>query len=729
MPKTINLKNEDRMDWQLGCKRWAQVGFWEIDPDGADISWWTDVLRRMHIDGLIINAGPSYTFYPSKLPINRSCFLGDRDLFGEFVAAAKSLDIYVLARIDSWGIHPKIYHDHPDWVITDENGRTRQYRTSELLAVCPSTPYVWDFIPDVIREVVGTYDVDGIFDRGGGMLHAGADGFLDSDGFPFCHCIHCRRRFEEETGAPMPVKKDWNDLSLRQWLHWRYTLEVDLWAHLDAVTRSVKPWAFWQGNLPGGDLDRVLIGGPHWRRLVDKAAQLALDHQGRGVHTPPTRSGEMFKLLRVAAEGKPAYGNFGGWHGIHPDIKRAASLPDADLALLMAETVASGVRPYWHAVGATRQDRRWVGVVEPFYKWHAENEAYLLGDRSSTAEVALLFPKRTIDYYGGNDPQERVCAGLHGMYHALLKARIAFDWMLEDALTAEPSEKTNERTLSSYSVLVLSNSACLSDDQCRAIKKFVRDGGSIVATFETSLYDEQGEPRDDFGLFEILGVHRTGVVRGPLGHVYQLVRESRHPILSFVSDTDSIVFNGSLCTVSIEPGVDVLATLIPHSPMNPPECAWQPIRETATPTLVARQDGKSRVVYFPGDTDRQVWKNNSMDMYKTLGAAVRWALNGAQMVEVEGPGLVDVQPYISDKAVTVHIVNLNQAGFWKAPVDEITPLPAQAVKVKLPKGRGIGPVKLLVSGQEATAHVENGIATVDVSSIAGAHEVIVLELE
>ena len=88
-----------------------------------------------------------------------------------------------------------------------------------------------------------------------------------------------------------------------------------------------------------------------------------------------------------------------------------------------------------------------------------------------------------------------------------------------------------------------------------------------------------------------------------------------------------------------------------------------------------------------------------------------------------------VRPYVSDKAVIVHIVNLNQTGFWRASVDEITPLPAQTVKVKLPKGRGVGLVKLLVSGQEATTHVENGVATVDISSIASAHEVIVLELE
>jgi hypothetical protein len=37
----------------------------------------------------------------------------------------------------------------------------------------------------------------------------------------------------------------------------------------------------------------------------------------------------------------------------------------------------------------------------------------------------------------------------------------------------------------------------LSDKQCSQIRDYARSGGSLMAGFETSLYDEDLKPRDD----------------------------------------------------------------------------------------------------------------------------------------------------------------------------------------------------------------------------------------
>ena len=69
----------------------------------------------------------------------------------------------------------------------------------------------------------------------------------------------------------------------------------------------------------------------------------------------------------------------------------------------------------------------------------------------------------------------------------------------------------NVTDLSRYKVLILPNAACLDARQVEAIDRFVRNGGGLVASLDTSLFDEFGTPRDDFALAGVLGVSYRGI--------------------------------------------------------------------------------------------------------------------------------------------------------------------------------------------------------------------------
>jgi beta-galactosidase GanA len=77
------------------------------------------------------------------------------------------------------------------------------------------------------------------------------------------------------------------------------------------------------------------------------------------------------------------------------------------------------------------------------------------------------------------------------MYYALIEGRFLFDFVHEDKLAPED--------LAKYTALLLPNTALLSDEQCRQLRAYVDGGGSLLATFETSLYDERNRRRADFG--------------------------------------------------------------------------------------------------------------------------------------------------------------------------------------------------------------------------------------
>jgi hypothetical protein len=50
--------------------------------------------------------------------------------------------------------------------------------------------------------------------------------------------------------------------------------------------------------------------------------------------------------------------------------------------------------------------------------------------------------------------------------------------------------------------------------------EYVDAGGSLLATFETSMYTERNVPRSDFGLADVFGIRKAGDVVGTVGNAY-----------------------------------------------------------------------------------------------------------------------------------------------------------------------------------------------------------------
>ena len=110
-----------------------------------------------------------------------------------------------------------------------------------------------------------------------------------------------------------------------------------------------------------------------------------------------------------------------------------------------------------------------------------------------------------------------------GVAEMLERSHIPFDVLFDDGLTAEG--------LAGYRVLVLPDSVCLSDAECAAIAAWVEAGGTLVATYQTSLADEWGDRREGFGLGEAFGLTYRGTydADGDGGTIYVLHdRLARH---------------------------------------------------------------------------------------------------------------------------------------------------------------------------------------------------------
>jgi len=159
-----------------------------------------------------------------------------------------------------------------------------------------------------------------------------------------------------------------------------------------------------------------------------------------------------------------------------------------------------------------------------------------------------------------------------------------------------------------FQVLALPNIANLSDAQCAQLKSFVEKGGGLVATHETSLYDERGRRRDDFGLAGLFGASFAGNVIERQQNAYLNIEDHSHPLLVGLEHAGRMIHGVKRVEIRTAPGLRAPLMTVPTYPDLPMEEVY--VRDTATtiPGVMAHSSGSGRVVYFPWDIDRTFWE-------------------------------------------------------------------------------------------------------------------------
>jgi hypothetical protein len=302
-----------------------------------------------------------------------------------------------------------------------------------------------------------------------------------------------------------------------------------------------------------------------------------------------------------------------------------------------------------------------------------------------------------------------------------------------------------ERDGAELKVLILPNVGAMSDAQCAAVRNFVQAGGFLIATGTTSLYDESGLPREDFGLADLFGAHFTGKagadrttavqtqhtylrlspelragVWGPKGPNEPRISGKRHPALKGFEETDIIPFGGTLSALRLDAGVEVPLTFIPPFPIYPPETSWMRQPATDIPGLVL----KGRVAFLAADIDRRYGRERLPDHGDLLANLVKWAGGDSLPVRVEGAGMFDCSAYTQPGRSVIHLVNLTATG--RMPIDELVPVGPLRVAVRTPSAVKAKTARLLVSNKTVAIVIRSGWARIEIPSVLD-HEVVVIE--
>jgi hypothetical protein len=513
-----------------------------------------------------------------------------------------------------------------------------------------------DYMPAIMREVNSRYDIDGLFTNAWPPLGS----------LPVCHCAECRK-------LPPPG-------SVAYWEKFNDRI-VYLWKLYDSIAKEKKPDNFYFANLGGGirsTADLVKLG--------EICEWFQCDNQGRGGDdTPIWGCALQGRVCNAVQKGKMATNVTAAWSTGTPRWRNVYKSPQEE-RMWFNETLASGMVPYHHLIGGENgmgEDRRWLEPAREYFNWMAKHDAHFV-NRRSIANIGVVMGQRTHLFY--RPPRgAQMREYMEGLYYALLEGRFLFDFVHEDKLAPADVEK--------YSALLLPNTALLSDEQCRQLAAFVDRGGSLLATFETSMYNERNERRGDFGLGAVFGMRKAGEIVGTNGNAYLARIERPHEILAGFADTNWIP--GAENRLPIAPVDQPILTVVPGFVAYPPELSYPTQPRTTEPAVVVRQRGTSRLAYFPGDVERTMWRSGHTDLARLLRNSIRWVAGANQPVTVEGDGVVEVFAWETQPGFAVHVLNYTNPAMHRGWIRDFYPIGPQKVRMAAPASMRVTKVELL----------------------------------
>jgi hypothetical protein len=369
----------------------------------------------------------------------------------------------------------------PDWSFTRADG------TVARNLACWNSPYK-DHIVERMVELVKSQPVDGF------ILDAFWWGAAGHDRDDWCCCNYCKSDYQRKFPGEMPLALDWETMEpelIQQCIEWRRDSLEEVYTKICARVKAVRQDVVI--NIHGGPSWHLDAGNLFSRISCQRLSDLAYFENYRD---------EIFwsAFLRGISQ-KPV-----ALHTPHSQDAFEAQDPLAGYSsdywdATVSGMMAHGCRPVtylrWQPNGGLRKS--YIDLIEPIYRAVEEREPYVK-DHRPIRYAAIVYSETSQTYYRRNDPERSILPHLEGLFETLQKLHIPVEFI-------EAGMDLNLVALKKFRIVILPNTAILTDPQVEALTDYVRQGGSLLATYETGLYDERGLQQSDFALSEVLGLH------------------------------------------------------------------------------------------------------------------------------------------------------------------------------------------------------------------------------
>jgi hypothetical protein len=201
------------------------------------------------------------------------------------------------------------------------------------------------------------------------------------------------------------------------------------------------------------------------------------------------------------------------------------------------------------------------------------------------------------------------------------------------------------------------NVAALSDDHLNIIREWIKGGGRLIATFQTSLFNEFGMQREDFGLSDVFGVSYSGKVVNTNTDCYQKIL-SRNEFLNGFDQTKLLHNSGRTLMVTSGPEAIALTGYLPKINNQPPENAFPDNWDSSNPIMVLNRYGNGQVVYFANEAIRLNYTIGHPDYKDQLENSLDMFLANDAILKTNAPASVHIYLNHSDADPNVYQLSL-----------------------------------------------------------------------
>jgi len=681
--------------WLQKRGRGIHITIRDIDCKDFDAERMAQDFADMGVTFFSFFAGGYVTTYPSKLPYSRrSPWLGEQDITGAIVKAAHARGIKAIAMADLSILPPAVEKEHPEWAVTDSEGRP-VVGASGMYAACIMGGYREEYGREMVREILERYDVDAV--KFGGGSYTFADGI--------CHCERCRRDFEESCRRPLPSRADWDDPAWVDYQEWRISKTTERCKYLFDLVKSIRPDMPVMGN--GGCMGALdMESMSKYQDMIQLEGQTRIlwDSEMNGRWVPPLWVAEEASYVTTVTD-RPVWVVVSYWRS-RP--WRRAAVDYAEQKPYMAQILANGASPMVNLSGGppiVHEDQRGFKASTELFCFLRDHAEYYDGDRSG-ANVAVLYSPETMVFYGRNDREGRYIEAFRGFERALTEEHLPFDVVSSRAL--------NRSLLSHYRVLVLPNAASLSEKTADTLRQFAEAGGSIVATFETGLYDERGGRREVPAVADLLGADSSGIVASVTtgaentehSGVYQnyCILSTPHEITRSLEGTSVLPIGGAYCQAAPRAGALVPLVLGAPFPVFPEGLSYPTEGPLGHPMMIVHERaGGQRSVYLPNQLDKLHYVSGMPDIARLLADSVRWAAHDDIPLRCVGPTTLSATLRLQENRALVHLINFTGGERY---AKQLVPLYDIGVHVGVRLLPGSGSVRAtsLSDGKELPVH-------------------------